>query len=208
MAENQREQERKKTRIKFIVAIVCAALLLGAVVGGVLGFFTDSDSAKNSFTVGKVKIELNETDEPYKMVPGTDIHKDPVATVIADSEDCWLFVELKELYGFGDKYGLTYDMADGWNQLTDGEGTPVAGVYYREVPKSDTDNPFQVLKDNKVIVPDTVTKADMEEIEKAENKPTLTVTAYAVQKAGIGSAKDAWTVALTGKLPEEETTGE
>ena len=52
---------------------------------------------------------------------------------------------------------------------------------------ADTD--FAVLKDNKVTVSDTLTKEDIKNIT---TNPTLTFTAYAVQKDGIDTAADAW----------------
>ncbi len=53
-----------------------------------------------------------------------------------------------------------------------------------------TDTPFDVLRDNKVTVKDSATKADMEAAKT--NAPTLTFTAYAVQKDGIDDAATAW----------------
>ena len=47
---------------KKITAIcLCVALLAIAVVGATLAYFTDNDSAKNTFTVGNVKIDLIES---------------------------------------------------------------------------------------------------------------------------------------------------
>ena len=68
------------------------------------------------------------------------------------------------------------------------EGIP-KNVYYREVGAVTDDTPFNVLKDNQVIVSDTLTKEDIKGITA---KPTLTFTAYAVQKDGIDTAADAW----------------
>ena len=52
---------------------------------------------------------------------------------------------------------------------------------------ADTD--FYVLKDNVVKVSDTLTKEDIKGIPTG---PTLTFTAYAVQKDGIADAATAW----------------
>lgn len=47
---------------KKITAIcLCVALLAIAIVGATLAYFTDNDSAKNTFTVGNVKIDLLES---------------------------------------------------------------------------------------------------------------------------------------------------
>ena len=47
-----------------------------------------------------------------------------------------------------------------------------------------------MLEGDKITVLDTLTKDDIKDI--AASHPTLTFTAYAVQKAGIDTAADAW----------------
>lgn len=49
-----------KKKITALALVIC--LLAVAVVGGTMAYFTDSDSAKNVFTVGDVKIVQNEYD--------------------------------------------------------------------------------------------------------------------------------------------------
>lgn len=46
---------------KITAIFLCVALVAIAVVGASLAYFTDTDSAKNTFTVGNVKIELLES---------------------------------------------------------------------------------------------------------------------------------------------------
>lgn len=46
---------------KIVAIFLCAALAAIAVVGASLAYFTDTDSAKNTFTVGNVKIKLLES---------------------------------------------------------------------------------------------------------------------------------------------------
>lgn len=104
-------------------------------------------------------------------------------TVKAGSEDCWLFVKVGQPIAFAD--GVSYGIADGWTKLED-------GVYYREVPKADTDSEYYVLKNNEVTVSSALTKED---IAKVGGSPTLTFTAYAVQKENIPDAATAWKAA-------------
>ena len=68
----------------------------------------------------------------------------------------------------------------------------VTGVYYREVAATDTDTTFSVLKDNKVTVKGTVTKDMMDSITKNNANPTISFTAYAVQKENVKDAATAW----------------
>ena len=172
--------------------MLSAALIVCATVAGTLAWLTDTtDPVVNTFTVGDINIELKETTgETYKMVPGIELVKDPTVTVKAGSEACWLFVKVVKSGNFDDF--MTFEMADGWIALSG-----YAGVYYRNVDATNADTGFDVLKDNKVMVLDTVTKTMLEDAKNAdgtpnENAPTLTFTEYAVQKDGINDATTAW----------------
>lgn len=149
----------------------------------------------NTFTYGDINIGLEETTEgPYTITPGKDITKDPKVTVKANSEACWLFVKV-EKKDWNDK--VTYKIVDGW---TKGDGKEIpANVYYREVAANDKAQEFPVLKGNTVTVSDTLTKDEVDQL-KGKN-PTLTFTAYAVQKDGIADATTAW-----AKIPATTTT--
>ena len=68
-------------------------------------------------------------------------------------------------------------------------------MYYRSVDKADADAEYFVIKDNTVTVKDAVTKEMLNALDAngANNYPTLTVTAYAVQRdEKIKTASDAW----------------
>ena len=176
---------------KLVVAMLAVTLLIGCAIGGTVAWLTANTApVVNTFTYGDINITLAETTgEDYKIIPGVDIAKDPKVTVIGGSEACWLFVKVETVGTFVDGK-VTYSIADGW---TKGDGTNIpANVYYCEVGAVTGDTSFDVIKDNKVYVSDTLTK---EEIKNITN-PTLTFTAYAVQKDGIADAVTAW-----GKVP-------
>ena len=185
----------KKRQIAIIVAMV---LLVCVSVGATIAYFTDkTDPVKNTFTIGNIDIDLGETTgDKYKMVPGTELPKDPEVTVEADSEDCWLFVKVDK-ENDPDKYlDYSIDIDSGWIAGTGtGEGkngVPV-GVYFRQVTKDDEDQVFSVLTGDKVAVKETVTKAMMDALEESGDLPTLTFTAYACQQAGgFDTAALAW----------------
>lgn len=165
--------------------MLSAALIVCTTVAGTLAWLTDTTApVVNTFTVGDINIELKETTgETYKMVPGIELVKDPTVTVKAGSEACWLFVKVEKSGNF-DSF-MTFEMADGWIALSGH-----AGVYYRNVDATNADTGFDVLKNNNVMVRDTVTKTMLEDAKT--NAPTLTFTAYAVQKDGIDDADTAW----------------
>lgn len=60
----------KKNRV---IALCAAAILsVTAVIGGTMAYFTDTDDAKNTFTVGNVKIALHESNGQYGKDYATD----------------------------------------------------------------------------------------------------------------------------------------
>ena len=180
-------ENRRSVSSKTFVVMLALVLALGCAVGGTIAWLTaQTPDVKNTFTYGNINIELTETvpeNRQAKIIPGQDIPKDPKVTVKANSEDCYLFVKVVEDGTFVANK-VTYDIANGWMPL-DGQ----TDVYYREVTNSATDQDFYVLKDNKVYVKDTLTKDDIKDIT---TDPTLTFTAYAVQRDGVDTAAAAW----------------
>lgn len=109
-----------KTKSKAVVLTLCAVLLVVASVMGTMAYLTSKDSVTNTFTVGKVKLTLDETkvDEygekdldsagseasgesvakvqanTYTLVPGHTYKKDPTVHVEKGSEDCYVFVKV------------------------------------------------------------------------------------------------------------------
>lgn len=189
-----KNKTNRTVSIKIAALIAAIVLFIGCTAGGTVAWLVSKpDPIVNVFTVGNINATLTETKKEFKIVPGVDIAKDPVATVKANSEECYLFVQLTEKNwpAFTEADNTTrkvkYEIADGWTKLED-------GVYYRVVTKSDADQPFDVLKGNKVTVSSTLTKENADAIQKAE-APKLTVAVYAVQKEGMGSAAEAWKTA-------------
>ena len=179
---------------KAFTAMLALTLVLAAywAVGGTAAWLAaKSEPIASTFTFGDINITLTETDhqEQIKIIPGVDIPKDLKVTVQANSVDCWLFVKVVETGTFvPDK--VTYSIADGW---TKGNGSQIpTNVYYREVNADTADMEFSVLKGDKITVSKELTK---QEIQNITDQPTLTFTAYAVQKEGINTAADAWAVA-------------
>ena len=187
-----KNKTNRAVSIKIAALIAAIVLFIGCTAGGTVAWLVSKpDPIVNVFTVGNINAELAETATAFKIVPGVDIAKDPVATVKAKSEDCYLFVKLTEENwpAFTEAGSSTrkvkYEIEDGWTKLED-------GVYYREVTKSDTDQKFPVLKNDQVTVSNTLTK---ENVDAITGTPELTVAVYAVQKEGMGSAADAWETA-------------
>lgn len=90
------------------IALVVAILAVG-IIGGTLAYFTDTTQSEvNTFTVGKVDINLTEPEwkenEDHTLMPGHVFAKDPTITLAkkgdafqseADSQDAYVFLEMK-----------------------------------------------------------------------------------------------------------------
>lgn len=201
-----------KKKILALTLVFALALALG--IGGTVAWLTaQTDPVVNTFTVGDINITLAETGttnnaKNYTFVPGDTLAKDPKVTVTAGSEDCYLFVKVEEANNTAT--GLTGKVIN-WSvdAGTDPASTwvPVPehdGYWYRTVPAvaantTEENLPsFDVLKDNQVTVNEKVTK-DMVTGLTAK-KPTIAVTAAAVQKDNVNTVADAW-----DKLPNTFT---
>ena len=203
----------RKTSKPLIVAMCALVAALG--VNATYAWLTDTTEAvTNTFEVGNVNIALEETDadkdgdagaNAYKMVPGQPIAKDPVVTVEAGSEDCWLFVEVDESDSLDGYIAYAVD-GNTWTELDGAEG-----VYWCLVEGVEADCEVKVLgggshafggsdftwEPMEVLVKPEVTKQMMDDIADGKvSAPTLTFTAYAVQKAGFDTPAEAWKTAL------------
>ena len=194
--KNGKYSKRRGVASKTLVLALAVMLIVGATVGGTIAWLTStSGPVVNTFSTSGIGATLDESDDlDLKMVPGWTITKDPKAGVTAESEDCYLFVTVAKENNF-DNF-MTYEIADGWTQLE-------TGVYYRIFDSNDaTANvkgaEYSVLKDDQVLVKDTVTKEDMSALT-ANTYPKLTFKAYAVQLYKSNSTTftpaEAWNIA-------------
>ena len=95
-----------KTAKKAMLMTLCAIILVVATVFGTMAYLTSTDKVDNTFTVGNVKITLDEAkvdtdgspvtgaarvkENSYKLMPGHTYTKDPTIHVDAASEDCFI----------------------------------------------------------------------------------------------------------------------
>lgn len=105
-----------KTKSKALILTLCAVLLVAASMLGTMAYLTSTDEVKNTFTVGQVKIKLDEAqvnddgkpidkdgevvNDPadaervkansYKLMPGHTYTKDPTVTVKKVSESSYV----------------------------------------------------------------------------------------------------------------------
>ena len=95
-----------KTTKKALLFTFCAVLLVVASVLGTMAYLTSSETVTNTFTVGKVNIDLDEAKvdkngdvvspeervkaNTYHLLPGHEYVKDPTVTVESGSEESYV----------------------------------------------------------------------------------------------------------------------
>lgn len=188
----------KKAR-KALLTLCAALLLVSMTVGATVAYLTSTTNVvKNTFSVGNVKITLDEakvnldgtyvtdatnrTDEnEYKLMPGHTYIKDPTVHVDASSEEAWLFVKItNDIATIEDTTTIADQMAANWTLVSDTDN-----VYAYNTTVTGGEN-IVVFEGFKI-------KDDVEnEALAGFNGKTITVQAYAVQKDGFNTAEEAW----------------
>ena len=175
---------------KAFALVIAAVLLVAAGIGGTFAYFTATQSITNTFTVGNVRIRLYEgTKETpistlsFISVPGKRYNKNPTIEVLEKSEDCYLFFEV--IRTPGNETNLQYDLnvAEWMPYNVPNDSSRL--VYVRKVEEADTPQEFPLLQNNSVSVPATAT---------ALRDETLGFHAYAVQRAHVNNANEAWDI--------------
>ncbi len=188
----------KKTSKALLLAL-CAVLLVAASVMGTMAYLTSTDSVENTFTVGNVAITLDETDtdnstpgsdrdkaNSYKLLPGHEYTKDPIIHVASTSEDCYLFVKVKNeianIEATGDTTVAKQMEAKGWKAV---EG--YADVYVYIGTAEGASAPHAVSANSNITVFEKIViagTANNDTMKLYEGK-TITVNAYAIQEDGF-----------------------
>lgn len=200
-----------KKKVTAIALAVC--ILAVAVIGATMAYFTDTDSKTNTFTFGKVDIDLTEksiedkekgvkagtvgTDGGItydKVLPGLVYSKIPTVTVKNDSLDAWVIITatVPTVYDWDGLFNNTVSTDFTMVKKPVGDNT----VYYfyanAAVTAGRSVTPFTEVKINPALTQDDV-----------KNLPTfnVVVNAYGIQKEGFDNAQEAFAKAFADKLP-------
>ncbi len=126
----------QKNQKKFIL-MMCSIVVVGGMVAGTLAWLAArTDPVINNFIGSNLEISLVEEANKFQMIPHLEIEKDPIVTVKANSEACWLFLQVKEsaaqangsgieatqfgstVTRSGENYKyLHYQIQDGWTKI-------------------------------------------------------------------------------------------
>ena len=208
-----------KTRSKALLLTLCAVVLVVATVFGTMAYLTSTDKVTNTFTVGSVKIKLDEakanTDgtlvegadrvkaNEYKLLPGHTYNKDPMVTVIKGSEPSYV----KMTVTFSNAKELDDIFApDGANLTSIFNGYDAGNWIAKGNTKDATSNTrtYEFWYKETVGAPDADVALDAlfesitvpgeitnEQLATIEGM-TITVNAYAIQADGFDDAAAAW----------------
>lgn len=201
-----------KKKVTAIALAVC--ILAVAVIGATMAYFTDTDSKTNTFTFGKVDIDLTEKSIEDKekgvkagtvgtdggitypgVLPGLVYSKVPTVTVKRESLDAWVIITatVPTVYNWD---GLFNDSIDTANFTKDKKIVGENTVYYfyanAAVTAGSSVTPFTEVKINPALTQNDV-----------KNLPTfnVVVNAYGIQKEGFDNAQEAFAKAFADKLP-------
>lgn len=208
-----------KTRSKALLLTLCAVLLVAASVLGTMAYLTSTDEVTNTFTVGEVKIKLDEAKanpdgslvanadrvkaNEYKLLPGHTYNKDPMVTVLSGSESSYV----KMTVTFSKANELDAIFAPGGADLTSiFNGYDAAKWIAKGNTKDATANTrtYEFWYKETVGAPtadvalaalfDSITVPGTitnEQLATIEGM-TITVNAYAIQADGFANAEAAW----------------
>ena len=206
-----------KSGKKALLLALCAVLLVAATVMGTMAYLTSTDKVVNTFTIGDVKITLDEAkvnldgtvatpaervkENSYKLLPGHTYTKDPTVTVEKGSEPSYVkmtvtFSKANALDAIfaPDGANLTsiFNGYDAANWIAKGNtkngDTRTYEFWYKEAVGAPTaDVALDALFDS-ITVPGTITAEQLETIKDM----TITVNAYAIQADGFTNAEAAW----------------
>lgn len=182
---------------KAIIVSLLLAVIAAMTISPTLSWLSDtSDPVVNTFAGGAISIKLDEAlvdtdgkalqgddaqrvnNNSYKYIPGAVLDKDPTATVLKGSEECYVFMCVDN--ELNDLFTINYDTTS-WLKVAS-KGNKTVYVYNSKVNALNSEkdvvlNPIFTT----VTVSQDLTSEDVAEI----GQKTVTATAYAVQTANI-----------------------
>lgn len=204
---------------KLLIMAICLLLVLNLSIFTTLAWMTDTAQVTNTFTVGKVDINLQETDvdedgktneNEYHLIPGQEYVKDPTLTVVKDSESAYLRMimtvhgwdavkevmkdnKIKDFFAFIGEWDK-----DEWRfiKLTEDPDANTASFEFRyKEPVSGFDDEGKGIDKKlpalftKLKVPGSLSIEDLDKLKDAGFK--MVIEGHAIQSAGFIDAKDA-----------------
>lgn len=205
---------------KLLIMSVAMVLVCAFAVGMTIAYLTSTDEVVNTFTVGNVRIKLDEAaanpdgslieDTPrvkansYKLIPGHTYNKDPMVTVLSGSESSYIKMtvtvtksaQLDAIFApTGADLTSIFDGYDAANWIYKGntEDTTANTRTYEFWYKEAVAAPTADVALDALFDSITVPRTITNEQLATIAGMTITVNAYAIQADGFADAAAAWT---------------
>ena len=195
-------------RRKFLLAAVALLLVFG--IGSTIAFLTDTDTKTNTFTIGGVDIELNETafdsgygTTPTALVPGETVTKDPKITNTSTTNPAYVFMKVVSPCTTGSPavelfdYTNTPGVNTGWELMTNGTCTSGSITRIYSYSTSGTMQPLNAGSSTPTLfVGDTLT-LNTAVTGNLPGTTDIVITGYGVQVEGLSSSTNSvvWSTA-------------
>ena len=212
--------ERKNMKKKLLIMSVAMVLVCAFAVGMTIAYLTSTDEVVNTFTVGNVRIKLDEAKvnldgtpvqdadrvkaNSYKLIPGHTYTKDPTVTVLSGSESSYIKMtvtvtksaQLDAIFApTGADLTSIFDGYDAANWIYKGntEDTTANTRTYEFWYKEAVAAPTADVALDALFDSITVPRTITNEQLATIAGMTITVNAYAIQADGFADAAAAWT---------------
>lgn len=183
----------KNTRNRILLTAVAALMLVTLTIGGTLAWLkAETTPVTNTFKTTSITVDVVESKvqengsldtttkveaNEYTLIPNVNLNKDP-DVVVTTSVDAYVFLMVDTTQWVGDALkDIVYFTVDGdvWTAVPDR-----AGVYYKEVKASDSEQTFGIIEGDIVYVTDKLTEKNM-----PSNTVSVAFDACAIQKTGL-----------------------
>lgn len=188
-------------------AIIASALVGCLAIGGISAYFTDADTATNTFTVGKVEIDLQEPKwtPPEDITPDEEFKKDPKIVNTGNNES-YVFMEVVVPYAnvitanedgtrneAADTELFSYTVNTGWVEVGTAEKDTTAKTVTHLYAYGTSTAMTGLAKDAETpALFNAVKFANVVEDQNLEGtKLNVVVNAYAIQSANINNGDTA-----------------
>ena len=205
---------------KKLMTVLALVLVIAMSVAGTYAYLTSRDTVTNTFTVGDVKIKLDEAKanpdgslvqgadrvkaNEYKLLPGHKYNKDPMVTVLKGSESS--YVKMTVTFSNASQLDAIFAPDGGADMTSIFNGYDSANWIYMGNTEDTVANTrtYEFWYKETVAAPDADVALDAlfdsitvpgtitnAQLATIEGM-TITVNAYAIQADGFADADDAW----------------
>lgn len=194
---------KKSASMKTVALLLAVVLLIGCVAGGTIAYLIAAPkTVTNTFVAGDIgDLTLTETDakgnavtsREFIVTPGVDITKDPKVSFSGHNVDAYVFVKV-DANSWTITDNKTYSCINGkvtWSVSSDWQFVKQDGnsYIYSKAATANTDlTSVSVINNDTITVSHTIVQTELTE----GSVPTLTFTAYAIQKDSFTDAAAAW----------------